>query len=444
MLRILLIEDEPSIRLALKVFFEAKDYEVLAAETGEEGIDAALKNRPDIVLLDLRLPDAYGLNILKEIKSGSPSTAVYIMTAFGEINEAIEAIKLGAENYFQKPIDLDELGAIIEKSSEIIKLRQELAFCRKSPYLIIGRGRAVQGLIHMVNLMAENPSTTLLIRGETGTGKELVARNIHFQSIKGSNPFIDINCASIPENMIESEMFGYEAGAFTDAKSAKRGLIELADNGTLFLDEIGDMPLAAQSKLLRVIETKAFRRLGGTRDIKVEVRIIAATNKDIEQAVKNGTFREDLYYRLNVMPVTIPPLRERPEDIPLLAEFFLMEINNATGRKRTGFEKGAMELLCSYNWPGNIRELRNIIERASILAHGRVINAENIVLKSGTSPSAAPPIAGAGQKIEDIVRSHIFNVLESTAGNRTKAAKIMGISRSTLIEKMKGYDIQSH
>lgn len=441
MIRLLIIEDEPSIRLALTTYFESKDYDVQTAETGAEGLHLAGTFQPDIVLLDLRLPDAYGLNILPEIKSSAPYCLIYIMTAFGEINEAIEAIKKGAENYFQKPLDLDELSAILEKSAETVRLRQEVLFCRKSPYPIIGRSKHIQGLIHLVNLLAGNPSTTVLICGETGTGKELVARNIHALSPRANSPFVDINCASIPEHMIESELFGHEAGAFTDAKSAKKGLIEIADKGTLFLDECAEMPLTTQAKLLRVIETKTFRRLGGIKDIKVDVRFMAATNRDLAQAVRAGTFREDLYYRLNVMPVVIAPLRERREDIPLLSEFFLSEISIRTGKKLRGFDKKAIDELSNYSWPGNVRELRNIIERAVILSQGQFIESKDLALsatKNMSSSTESNPTS-----IDEVIKNHIISVLNTVSGNKTRAAKILGISRSTLIEKIKQYKIQT-
>lgn len=435
-MQILIIEDDSAIQLALKVFFEKKNYEVLLADTGAKGLDIARKNLPDIVLLDLRLPDIYGLELLRKIKADRPESMVYIMTAFGEVKDVIAAINLGAENYFQKPVDLEELGAIIDRSSEKIKLRQELMLCKRGLYPIIGRSKAVQGLIHIINLMAENHSTTLLIQGETGTGKELVARNIHSLSIRGENPFVDINCASIPDNIIESEIFGYEAGAFTDARSAKKGLLEIADKGTLFLDEIAEMPLATQAKFLRVIETKTFRRLGGTKDIKVDMRIIAATNKDLANAVHNNSFREDLYYRLNVMPITIPPLRERIEDIPLLAEFFIAEIAENMTKKIKPLDREAVEALCSYRWPGNIRELRNVLERAMILCHGEVLTVQNLVLSVCSIEENADVLT-----LKDVERLHIKTILSLAANNRTKAANMLGIARSTLNEKIKSYKL---
>jgi DNA-binding NtrC family response regulator len=432
---LLLIEDDETIALSLKTFFINKGYDFITSYTGKEGLDVALKELPDIVILDLRLPDIYGIEILKELKSNYPEIAIIIITGYGEIKEAVEAMKLGAEHYFQKPFDLDELAIIVGKSLNIKQLRQEAILLRKSPYPIVGRSRQTQGLIHIINLLAENPSTTVLIYGETGTGKELVARNIHSLSMRSPKPFLDINCASIPENILESELFGYEAGAFTDAKKTKRGLFEVADGGTLFLDEISEMPLSAQAKLLRVIETRTLRRLGGTRDINIDVRIITATNKNLENSVKKGSFREDLYYRLSVMPLTIPPLRDRPEDIPLIAEFLLKEIKETMSKKIIGFKEDAMNALCSYDWPGNVREMRNSIERAVILCQGDFILTKDLLLPGKPSLETIP------MSLSDIESLHIKKVLESTGGNRSKAAKILGIARSTLNEKMKTYNI---
>ena len=352
---LLIIEDDETVCLSLKVFFEGRGYGAVTAHEGREGLSLALKEIPDVVLLDLRLPDIYGIEVLKDIKKAYPEISVIVMTGYGEIEEAVRAMKMGAEYYFQKPIDLEEIAVIVEKSVGIKQIRQEAVLHKESPYPIIGRSMQTQGLIHMINLLASNPMTTVLVQGETGTGKELVARNIHALSSRADKPFIDINCAAIPANIVESELFGYEAGAFTDAKKTKKGLFELADGGTLFLDEIGDMPQSAQAKILRILENKTLKRLGGTRDISVDVRTIAATNRDLETLVKEGTFREDLYYRLNVIPLVVTPLRGRTEDIPLIAEFLLDETKKAMGRRGIGkFSPDALELLCSYSWPGNV------------------------------------------------------------------------------------------
>lgn len=434
---LLIIEDDETITLSLRVFFESKGYGVIGAPTGMQGLAVALKEIPDIVILDLRLPDTYGIDVLNAIKKDYPDTPVIMMTGYGEIEEAVRAMKLGAEYYFQKPIDLDQLAIIVERSLGIRQIKQGAALYRESPYPVIGRSRQTQGLIHMINLLASNPSTTVLVQGETGTGKELVSRNIHALSSRADKPFVDINCAAIPEHIVESELFGYESGAFTDAKKTKKGLFEMAEGGTLFLDEIGDMPRNAQAKILRVLEGKVLKRLGGTRDITVDVRIITATNKNLEELVKNGSFREDLYYRLNVMPLTISPLRDRVEDIPLIAGFLLEEIKKAMGKREIGgLKEEVIEVLCAYKWPGNVRELRNAIERAAILCRSGDISVEHLVLPDGRPPEKSP------MTLNEIEKAHIAKVLTLTGNNKTRSAQILGIARSTLTEKIKIYHIE--
>jgi DNA-binding NtrC family response regulator len=435
---LLVIEDDECISLSLKAFFEGSDYSVLLSSTGRDGIDTALREIPDTVLLDLRLPDMCGLEVLQEIKKGYPEISVIIMTGYGEIGEAVKAMKLGAEYFFQKPIAPGELAAIVEKSLKIKQMKQEALLHRETDYPIVGRSKQTQGLIHMINLLASNPLTTVLIQGETGTGKELVARNIHALSSRSDKPFVDINCAALPENIFESELFGYEAGAFTDAKKTKKGLFELADGGTLFLDEIGDMSHNAQAKILRVLETRSLKRLGGTRDITVDVRIIAATNKDLDALVKKGVFREDLYYRLNVMPLTIQPLRERVEDIPLIAGFLLDEIKRMINKKDiTGIDEGTVEMLCAYAWPGNVRELRNVIERATILCQYGNISGRHLLLPTGRSRDCED----STMTLAELEQVHIKRVLQMTEGNKTRAAQVLGVARSTLNEKLKQFNL---
>lgn len=434
---LLIIDDDEGVALSLRVYFEKKGYAVLSAGTGGEGLAVALREIPDTVILDLKLPDMSGIDILGSIKKDYPEIPVIMMTGYAEIDDAVRAMKMGAEYYFKKPIDIDELAILVEKSLGIKEIRQGASLHRESPYPVVGRSKHTQGLLHMIGLLASNSSTTVLIRGETGTGKELVARNIHFLGSRAEKPFVDINCAAIPENIVESELFGYETGAFTDAKKTKKGLFEIADGGTLFLDEIGDMPRSAQAKILRVLESRTLKRLGGTRDITVDVRIIAATNKELEALVKEGSFREDLYYRLNVMPLLILPLRERIEDIPMLAEFLLGEIKKAMGKKDIiGFKNEVMKRLCSYMWPGNVRELRNVIERAAILCNDKEISTEHLALPDGTGPGETP------MTLTEMEQAHIRKILELTGGNKTRSAQILGIARSTLNEKIKIYNLQ--
>ncbi len=435
---LLVIEDDETISLSLRSYFEGKGYSVLTASTCREGLDICLREIPDAVILDLRLPDGYGIDVLKNIKQDCPEISVIIMTGYGEIDDAVRAMKLGAEYFFQKPMALDALSAFVEKGIGIKKMKQDAVLCRKTDYPIIGRSHHIQSIIHMVNLLAANPSTTALILGETGTGKEIIARNIHALSSRADRPFVAINCAAIPEHILESELFGYEAGAFTDAKKTKAGLIELADRGTLFFDEIGDMPLSAQAKILRVTETRTLKRLGGTRDIAVDIRIVAATNKDLAVMVRKGLFREDLYYRLNIMPLQALPLRERPDDIPLLAEFLLKEIKQTIAKKEIGnLSQASNDILCSYSWPGNVRELKNVIERAVLLCQGGDILPYHIII-----PQAKPEAEESRPlPLSEIEKAHIRQVLRLADNNRTKAADMLDIARSTLNEKIKKYNL---
>ncbi len=406
------------------------------ASSGEDGLRIALKEIPDTVILDLKLPDIFGIEVLREIKRSYSEISVIIMTGHGEVKEAVEAMRHGAEYYFQKPVDLEELAVIVEKSIGIKQIKQEAKLKKTGQYPIIGRSKQTQGLIHMINLLAENSLTTVLIQGETGTGKELVARNIHALSERRGKPFVDINCAAIPDNIAESELFGYEAGAFTDAKNTKKGLFEFADGGTLFLDEIGDMPMHIQAKILRALESRVIKRLGGTREISIDVRIIAASNKGLKELVKEGLFREDLYYRLNVMPLEVAPLRQRPEDIPLIAEFILSEIKASAGKKQIGyFTADALDILCSYQWTGNVRELRNVIERAVLLCQHGDIDIGHLMLTCRQDTSKEKALS-----LSEVERSHIEHILKNTGGNRTKAAQILGIARSTLNEKIKQFN----
>ncbi len=434
--RILLIDDESTLALAFKTLFEKKEYDFLSAGTGKEGLRLALKELPDLVLLDLYLPDMHGFDLLRELKAVDPEIFVIVITGMGEVKEAVQAMKLGAVHFFQKPVDLEELSIMVDKNLSFVKLREQARLCMKSGYPMIGISRHALQMDRILSLMAHNPSATVLIQGETGTGKELAARKIHFESERAGRPFVDINCASIPDNVFESELFGYEQGAFTDARGTKRGLLEVAEGGTLFLDEVGELPMPLQPKLLRVLETRSFRRLGGTRDIRVDVRVVAATNKDLPEMVRKSAFREDLFYRLNVLPVTLAPLRERPDDIPVLAEYFIGEISRSMSRRCFELDEEALAALGSYPWPGNIRELKNVIERALILCPDGRIGARDLLLPSG-GETGRPFCA----TLEEVERQHIIKVLSSTGNNRSRAARVLGISRSTLGDKLRKYNL---
>ena len=446
---ILVIDDEESIRKLLRAHFASRKWTMSEAESGKQGKQLAEKMAPDIILLDMKLPDQDGIAVLKELHEQGCTSSIIIMTGWGSIQNAVEAIKLGAEQYLSKPIDILELDGVIRRILETRKLRIENSYYReRMHHSVIGASREIQKLHHLIDLMAENADTTTLLLGESGTGKELVAREIHARSSRGERPFLDINCAVLSETLLESEVFGHERGAFTDARELKRGLLEVADGGTVLLDEIGEMPQSVQPKLLRVLESRSFRRVGGTRDIPVNVRIFAATNRDLEQAVAEGRFREDLFYRLNVFPIHLPPLRERVQDIPVLTAHFLDLFNAALKKNITGFTEEAINRMVKYAWPGNVRELKNLVERALVLSRGTVIDVDLLPREvSGSQHDAASArsetTASPGQRrsLNEVEREHILTVLQDVENNRSTAARILGISRSTLHDKLKRYGI---
>ena len=358
----------------------AAGYEVAAAETAAKGLALFRQLQPSVVFLDLRLPDGDGLTVLRTLKSeNGDDAAVIVMTAFGEISTAVEAMRLGAFDYLKKPFDFNELEVLVSRALDTTQLRRQVGEIRqerRKTYAldnIVGESERIQQVLRLVERVALSDAATVLVRGENGTGKDLVARAIHYHSRRADGPFLDLSCTAMPETLFESELFGYEKGSFTDAKAMKRGLLELADGGTLFLDEVGDMPLVSQAKFLRVLETRQFKRLGGVVDQHVDIRIIAATNADLEAAVRTGRFREDLYYRLKVIPIVLPPLRERPEDIPLLLHHFMAKYNVEFRKNFRHVSDEALKLLVAYAWPGNVRELRNLLERILILERGDTI-----------------------------------------------------------------------
>ena len=446
--RILLVDDERPVILPLLHYFKSLNWDTAHAETGCDALKLAESFAPDVVLLDMKLPGMGGLDVLKHLKEQGCRASVVVMTGWGSIGNAVEAIKLGAEQYLTKPAQLVEVSALINRIIETRKLRIENRYYRHLlDHPVLGTSMAIQTLHHMIDLMAENPDTTTLLLGESGTGKELAAREIHRRSSRSDRPFLDINCAVLSETLLESEMFGHERGAFTDAREQKQGLFEVADGGTVLLDEVGDMPLAVQPKLLRVLETQRFKRVGGTRDIAVNVRVIAATNRDLERAVAEGRFREDLYYRLKVFPVTMPPLREHPEDIPVLIDYFVQHFNATLKQNITGFSPAALQLMQAYAWPGNVRELKNIVERAMVLSRSNLVPVD-LLPREITGEECYAVDAGqrqAGKEyyrpLADMEREYILKVLRAEGDNRTTTAKILGISRSTLHEKLKKYSL---
>jgi two-component system response regulator AtoC len=441
--RIAIIEDDKLMRVTLEDALRSSGYDVSSFETGEEALKKLQENPFSVIVTDVRLPGIDGINILKEI-SRRGDTQVIIMTAFGTIRDAVEVMKLGAFDYITKPFSLDEFLLLIERALEVKRLREEnirlkhdINRCYSFPN-IIGNSPRMKNLFSLIEKISGSDSTVLIL-GESGTGKELVATTIHYQSKRKDGPLIKVNCAALPEGLIEAELFGHEKGAFTGAVKKKQGRFELADGGTIFLDEVGDLPLSTQAKLLRVIQERTFERVGGTETIRVDVRIIGATNKNLQKEVENGTFREDLFYRLNVIPLLIPPLRERREDIPDLVEFFLKRFN-ARLSKNARFSKEAMELLLEYDYPGNVRELENIVERVVTLSTGELIKKEDLPLPLITSQSSSyPSLSEITNRAE---REYIVRVLKLTGGNRTRAAEMLGISRKTLWEKLNAYGIE--
>jgi len=437
MRRILLVEDEKTERELLLNFLRSSGYEVEGVSSGEEALIKA-KEGFDILLLDLKLPGIDGVETLRRIKELDPGKEVIILTAYGTVETAVQSMKLGAFHYLLKPIDLDALILLIERAFEKIDLEKEVKFLKEEISKWEGHPEIVavsEKMKKVMSLVARVASsdTTVLITGETGAGKEVVARAIHAASKRKKARFVAISCAAIPETLFESELFGYEKGAFTGASSSKPGKFEIADGGTLFLDEVGEIPLPIQTKLLRAIEEKEIERLGGLKKIRVDVRIVAATNKNLEEEVKKGNMREDFYYRLNVIRIHIPPLRERKEDVLPLAELFLRKFSKKIGKKIEGFSKEAKKLLLSYSWPGNVRELENVVERAVVLTRTNLILPEDLSIFDAREKMSL--------KLEDLEKKHIRKVMQMTGWKIKDAAELLGIHRNTLREKLRKYGL---
>ena len=452
--KVLIIDDEKIIRHFLQENLTAKGFKVFIADSGEEGIKIYNDEEPDLVLLDLKLPGMDGIETLSKLKGIDSEALVIMITAHGLISTAVKAIKIGAYEFIEKPFEADQVIHLLQNALETNKLKREVSRIRedqKNTYgfdNVIGKSKAMQEIFKMVEKIAKSGTSIVLIQGESGTGKDVIARLIHYQSLMSENPFVEVNCTSLPENLIESELFGHEKSAFTDAKAMKRGLFELADGGTIFLDEIGDMSLATQAKLLRVIEGKAFKRVGGIKDINVSVRIVCATNKDLAAGVREGAFREDLYYRLMVIPVYLPPLRERREDIIPLTKFFIEEFNkNIQGRIKK-ISKEAESLLIDYRWPGNVRELKNMLERISILESGDSLLVEHLPEEvrgkrtiSLDKSSDGFILPADGISLESVEKSLIKQALNMSMGNQSNASKLLSLSRDTLRYRMKKFGL---
>ncbi len=464
MQKVLVIEDDDTVRDVLRSFLGEKGFEVTLAKNGAAGLEMVRGEKFDLILTDLVMPGVTGMDVLREVVAAKISIPVIVMTAFGTVQTAVEAMRIGAFDYVTKPFNLAELMIVLEKALSVSNLRKENVMLKmqlKKKYNfkgLIGDSPRMQAVYELIEKIADTDST-VLITGESGTGKELIAKTVHYNnSVRAGGPFVPINCAAIPRDLLESELFGHEKGAFTGAVTTRLGRFELAQGGTLFLDEVGELDPSLQVKLLRVLQEREFERVGGMKTIKVDVRILAATNKDLEQATKEGKFREDLFYRLNVIPLHLPPLRERTEDIGLLIDHFVHEFSLKRKREPFSFSPEAMACLLRYQWPGNVRELENLIERLSILVSGTVVNVidlpEKLRQKSDVDMlnTAPPPVqditafGGTGVNLNEMVsameRSMIIKALEQAGGVRSKAAQLLGLNRTTLLEKMKKMRIE--
>jgi len=435
---ILVVDDEALIRWSLAERLKSEGYNVLEAETGGAALEK-LADGVDLVLLDYKLPDTDGVSVLRKIKEFDQDILVILLTAYASVETAVEAMKLGAYHFANKPFNLDEVVATLERALETTRLRREVRHYRTDaarPYTlhsIVGSSAPMTALRHLVARIATSPTSTVLLTGESGTGKDLVAKVVHYASDRAARPFMNITCSALPEQLLESELFGHERGAFTDARLQKRGLLETADGGTVFLDEIAEMVPALQAKLLRFLEEKAFKRVGGAADIRVDVRVIAATNRNLEQEVAKGRFRSDLFYRLNVLPIALPPLRNHPEDVPLLVEYFI-DAFNAEFRKRVlGASPTAYIALQRYGWPGNVRELRNVVERAMLLSDGDRLEARDFAaLSSSADPADVFELPPNGVDLEQVERNLVIQALRRAAGNQTRAAALLGLNRDQI------------
>ena len=446
---VLVVDDELLIRKSLSKVLRAKGYTVELASTGAEGLEKASDLRPHVMILDMRLPDTGGLSVLRRVRQLDPLLQVIVITAFGDVQSAVEAMKLGACDFLRKPYEMEDIVLAVEGAARTFRQASELDLYRKQAWRqysdseIVGDSGPIREVRELIDKVVRSQATSVLITGESGSGKELVARAIHYRSDRTQAPLMEVNCSSFNENLLENELFGHERGAFTDAGDTKKGLVELCDGGTLFLDEVADMSLPTQAKLLRFIDHRNFKRVGGAQDISVDIRIVAATNKDLEAEVRAGRFRGDLYFRLKVVSIHMPRLQDRGDDVLMLARHFLREFARKFQKRFGEISPPAAQMLRDYAWPGNVRELRNLIERVVLLEEGRRLQPEHlsaeftgrVAVATETTPAAKDAIALP--TLAQMEADHIGEVLRLTAGNKSRAARILGISRQGLIEKLR-------
>lgn len=455
---ILVVDDERLLRWSLQQKLEQWGYHVSLAEDGASALARVQLDNPDLITLDVKLPDMTGIDVLSELRNRNVPIPVIVITAFGVVDDAVRSLKLGAYDFIEKPINFEKLENAVRNALETRRLRTEVARAQEiqrsvfSVDRIIGISEHIQDIRRVIKKIASSEASTILIQGESGTGKDLVAHAIHFESSRRERPFFAINCAAIPENLMESELFGHEKGAFTDARAQKKGMFEIADGGTLFLDEVSEMTLGMQAKLLRVLEGQSFRRVGGVKNINVDVRVIVASNRNLEEAMRASKFRQDLYFRLAIIPLHLLPLREHKEDIPALLEHFIQHYTQKFRKNIQGLTKEADELLMNYNWPGNVRELKNAIERVMILAESNRVSAKYLPIRiseGGTTPvpmaeknhNGGIQLPAGGISLYSVEKELIKQALEQSGGNKSTAARLLHITRDTLRYKVKKYEL---
>jgi two-component system, NtrC family, response regulator AtoC len=455
---VLVVDDEELIRWSLAEHLKGQGYEVVQGANGREAVEQVRAIAPDLVLLDLKMPEMDGMTALRTLREEGFEVPVIVLTAHGGVDSAVEATRLGAAHYLAKPFDLREITLVVEKALDDDRLRQEVSYLRSRQRTgygeFIGSAKSLTPVFTTLQRLERVDAPTVIIQGESGTGKDVVARAIHANGPRREHVFMEIDCAALPEQLIESELFGHEKGSFTDARTTKRGLLEVARGGVVFLDEIGEMTLATQAKLLRALENRRFKRVGGVATLHLDAAVVAATNRDLKQAVKDGVFREDLYFRLNVIPVTVPPLRERSEDIPQLIEHFLDRFNRQFGRKVSGVTADALQRLRAYRWPGNVRELRNVLERLVLLGEDGVLQTSDLPVEIRYAAQPRPGFAAAstvpgcpfvlpeeGINLEEVDRGLLLQALDRTEGNQSAASRLLGISRYALRYRMEKYGL---